>query len=155
MDVVIWDEAPMAPKQALETVDKLLRDIMQTDLIFGNKIMLLGGDFRQVLPVLRKGVREEMVATRIKSSQLWHHFTLYQLKANMRVTGSANEWKKYILNIGNGKEPTNDNGEIAVSQELLCTGSLINEIFPPFLNGQCLDLNEIAILTPRMRNLSR
>ncbi|KIH67710.1 hypothetical protein ANCDUO_01953 [Ancylostoma duodenale] len=51
LDVVIWDEAPMAPKPALEAVDKMLRDITQIDLIFGNKIMLPGGDFRQVLPV--------------------------------------------------------------------------------------------------------
>ncbi|RCN31185.1 hypothetical protein ANCCAN_23039 [Ancylostoma caninum] len=149
LDVVIWDEAPMAPKQALEAVDKLLRDITQTDLIFGNKIMLLGGDFRQVLPVVRKGGRGEMIAACIKNSQLWHHFTQYRLKANMRVTGPANDWKRYILNIGDGKEPVNENGEMAVPQDLLCAGSLVNEIFAPFLNGQCSDLSEIAILTPK------
>ncbi|RCN49553.1 hypothetical protein ANCCAN_04325 [Ancylostoma caninum] len=149
LDVVIWDEAPMAPKQALEAVDHLLRDITQTDIIFGNKIMLLGGDFRQVLPVVRKGGRAEMVAACIKNSPLWCHFTQYLLKTNMRVSGPASDWKKYILNIGDGKEPVNENGEMAVPQDLLCTGSLVNEIFAPFLNGQCSDLSEIAILTPK------
>ncbi|KAL6739704.1 hypothetical protein Aduo_013129 [Ancylostoma duodenale] len=139
----------MAPKQALEAVDQLLRDILQTDLIFGNKIMLLGGDFRQVLPVVREGGRGEMIAACIKNSKLWHHFTLYRLKTNMRVTGHASNWKRYILNIGDGKEPANENGEMAVPQDLLCTGSLVNKIFAPFLNGQCSDLSEIAILTPR------
>ncbi|KAL6727109.1 hypothetical protein Aduo_009015 [Ancylostoma duodenale] len=65
----------MAPKPALEAVDKMLRDITQIDLIFGNKIMLPGGDFRQVLPVVRKIRRGEMIAACIKNSQLLHHFT--------------------------------------------------------------------------------
>ncbi|KIH55324.1 hypothetical protein ANCDUO_14520 [Ancylostoma duodenale] len=81
--------------------------------------------------------------------QLWRHFTQYRLKTNMRVTGPASDWKRYILNIGDGKEPVSENGEMAVPEDLLCTGSLVNEIFAPFLNGQCSDLSEIAILTPK------
>ncbi|CAF5127359.1 unnamed protein product, partial [Rotaria sp. Silwood1] len=49
-EVFIWDEAPMAPSYALKAVDILLRDIMNINLPFGGKIMVLGGDFRQVLP---------------------------------------------------------------------------------------------------------
>ncbi|KIH48821.1 hypothetical protein ANCDUO_21106, partial [Ancylostoma duodenale] len=41
-DVIIWDEAPMPPKQAFEAVNKLLQDIMQTRVIFGDKIMVHG-----------------------------------------------------------------------------------------------------------------
>ena len=47
----IWDEAPMAPRYSLEIVDRTLKYIMNNDLPFGGKIMLLGGDFRQLLPV--------------------------------------------------------------------------------------------------------
>lgn len=51
--IVVWDEAPMAPKEALEAVDVLLRDLMQLpDVPFGGKVFVLGGDFRQVLPVM-------------------------------------------------------------------------------------------------------
>ncbi|KAL6727256.1 hypothetical protein Aduo_009148 [Ancylostoma duodenale] len=53
----------MAPKQTFEAVDKLLQDIMQTQTIFGDKIMVLGGDFRQILPVVRRGGRAEVVPT--------------------------------------------------------------------------------------------
>ncbi|RCN28833.1 hypothetical protein ANCCAN_25419 [Ancylostoma caninum] len=42
-DCIIWDEAPMAPKFALEAVDQLLRDIAQSDQPFGGKTMILGG----------------------------------------------------------------------------------------------------------------
>ncbi|XP_034936444.1 uncharacterized protein [Chelonus insularis] len=50
-DLFIWDEAPMAPRYALELVDRTLRDIMNNTQLFGGKILALGGDFRQLLPV--------------------------------------------------------------------------------------------------------
>lgn len=56
-DVIIRDEAPMAPKTSLETIDMLLQDIMQNNIPFGGEIMMLGGDFRQILPIVEKGSR--------------------------------------------------------------------------------------------------
>ncbi|GMS98625.1 hypothetical protein PENTCL1PPCAC_20800, partial [Pristionchus entomophagus] len=54
-DVFIWDESSMIPKAALNTADAVLRDITQIDRPFGGKIFILGGDFRQILPVVEKG----------------------------------------------------------------------------------------------------
>ncbi|XP_071581098.1 uncharacterized protein, partial [Temnothorax nylanderi] len=51
IDIFIWDEAPMAPRYALDIIDRTLRDIMSNDLPFGGKIVILGGDFRQLLPI--------------------------------------------------------------------------------------------------------
>ncbi|XP_036150735.1 uncharacterized protein LOC118648518, partial [Monomorium pharaonis] len=51
IDVFIWDEAPMAPRYALDIMDRTLRDIMNNDLPFGGKIVILGGDFRQLLSI--------------------------------------------------------------------------------------------------------
>ena len=44
--VVIWDEAPMAPANALDAVERGLRTLTRSDRPFGGKVMLLGGDFR-------------------------------------------------------------------------------------------------------------
>ncbi|KAL7290846.1 hypothetical protein TKK_0015580 [Trichogramma kaykai] len=55
-DVFIWDEAPMAPRYAIEIIDRLMRDIMNNNKIFGGKIFVLGGDFRQLLPVRVGGI---------------------------------------------------------------------------------------------------
>ncbi|KAL6742983.1 hypothetical protein Aduo_016070 [Ancylostoma duodenale] len=99
----------MAPKQALEAVDKLLQYIMQTRVIFGDKIMVLGGDFRQILQTIPSQEKHE------------------------RST-SAEEWKNYLLNVGDGKVQTNNDEEIVVPEKLRCRESLINEIFGPFLN---------------------
>ena len=46
----------------MKTLDNSLQDIMgQSNLLFGGKTVVLGGDFRQVLPVVRKGSRAQKV----------------------------------------------------------------------------------------------
>ncbi|KAK6150856.1 hypothetical protein DH2020_015788 [Rehmannia glutinosa] len=52
--LILWDEAPMAKRWATENVDKLLKDVMGNKDDFGGKIIVFGGDFRQVLPVVRE-----------------------------------------------------------------------------------------------------
>ncbi|VDP21600.1 unnamed protein product [Heligmosomoides polygyrus] len=69
VDAIIWDEAPIALKQALEAVNSLLQDIMQKNEPFGGKILLLGGDFRQVLPVVEKGNCRDFVEAQSVTSQ--------------------------------------------------------------------------------------
>lgn len=46
--LIVWDEAPMSPGLQLTVVDRLLRDVMGSDLPFGGKPMLFAGDFRQI-----------------------------------------------------------------------------------------------------------
>lgn len=48
IDVILWDEISMTPKDAFECVNCLLRDICDTDEPFGGKIIVLCGDFRQI-----------------------------------------------------------------------------------------------------------
>ncbi|XP_039780730.1 uncharacterized protein LOC120648010 [Panicum virgatum] len=50
--LIIWDEVAMTRSQAVETLDRSLRDITGCDLPFGGKVMVFGGDFRQVLPIV-------------------------------------------------------------------------------------------------------
>ena len=47
-DVIIWDEAGMAPKDAVDVVDKLLKSLTGNQLPFGGKIVIFAGDFRHV-----------------------------------------------------------------------------------------------------------
>nr|GEW08183.1 DNA helicase [Tanacetum cinerariifolium] len=84
--LIIWDEAPMNDRRCFETLDKTLQDILsRLDALFGGKTVMLGGDFRQILPV-KKGVsRNEIVASSIAKSYLWHHFTLHRLIENMSL----------------------------------------------------------------------
>jgi len=44
-----------------DALDRTLRDIMETNKVFGGKVLLLAGDFRQILPVVRLGRRADVV----------------------------------------------------------------------------------------------
>jgi ATP-dependent DNA helicase PIF1 len=58
----IWDEASMTKRQNVEALDNSLWDIMGwSHLPFGGKTVVLEGDFRQVLPVVQKGSRVQIV----------------------------------------------------------------------------------------------
>jgi hypothetical protein len=50
--VIIWDEAPMANRAVLACVEKTCWHVMESDSPFGNKIIVLLGDFRQTCPVI-------------------------------------------------------------------------------------------------------
>ena len=44
----------MMGKHAIMVLDKLLRDLLKVDKL-GGKVVLFGGDFRQTLPVVKRG----------------------------------------------------------------------------------------------------
>jgi hypothetical protein len=56
--LVIWDDALMTHKIASEALDRTLRDIISVPssvnnkLTFGGKVVVLGGDLQQTLPVV-------------------------------------------------------------------------------------------------------
>jgi len=65
--LIIWDEAPMMHQWCFEVVDQSMRDIMsKNDPLnvfrpFGGMIVVLGGHFKQILTVGRKGSRQDIV----------------------------------------------------------------------------------------------
>jgi ATP-dependent DNA helicase PIF1 len=66
--VIIWDEAPMLNRWGFEAVDRSLRLLMNNDKPFGGKIMVLGGDLRQVLPVIPKAKKSQIMSMILKRS---------------------------------------------------------------------------------------
>jgi hypothetical protein len=114
-DLIIWDEAPMMHCRAFEAVDRTLCDLMQLDdaqvtgKIFGEKTVVLGGDFRQILPVVPKVGREDIVSASLPRSHLWQHVTILRLHINMRVMATNSkeqrEFAKWVLNVGDRSLP--------------------------------------------------
>ncbi|CAN1332158.1 ATP-dependent DNA helicase pif1 [Linum perenne] len=92
--LIIWDEAPMAHKFCMEALDRTLRDLLQVhptdseELPFGEVSVVFGGDFRQILPVIKKGTRSEIISASLKKSYLWEHLTHLRLSQNMRLMRS-------------------------------------------------------------------
>ncbi|XP_031127618.1 uncharacterized protein LOC116029715 [Ipomoea triloba] len=66
--LIIWDEVPMMHKHCFETLDRTLRDLLRFSdphsgsKTFGGKTVVLEGDFRQILPVIPKGLRQNIVS---------------------------------------------------------------------------------------------
>ena len=58
---------------------------------FGGMTVVLGGDFRQILPVVPKGRREHIVNASIKRSYLWNHFEVYNLAKIMELRCISND----------------------------------------------------------------
>ncbi|GJS87902.1 DNA helicase [Tanacetum coccineum] len=96
-DLSIWDEAPMNDRWCFETLDRTLRDLMDApSLLFGVKTVVLGGDFRQTLPVKKGADKNELIAASIATrSHLWK---ICQL----------------LLDVGNGEigEPDEEDGSL-------------------------------------------
>ena len=103
--IKIWDEVPMQHKLAAEAVDRSDRDLLDKDVPFGGITVLFGGDFRQTLPVVPHGSREQIVRASLCKSQLWRHINLYHLTQNMRLdnTPDSDQFAKWLLDIGGGK----------------------------------------------------
>uniref|UniRef100_K4A156 ATP-dependent DNA helicase n=1 Tax=Setaria italica TaxID=4555 RepID=K4A156_SETIT len=116
--LIIWDEASMAKRQAMEALDNSLRDIMgRQDLPFGGKTVVFGGDFRQVLPVVRKGSRAQIVDASLRRSYLWESMHHLKLMRNMR-TQSDPWFAEYLLRIGGGTEEVNGDGDVCLPDDI-------------------------------------
>ena len=60
--------------------------------MFGNIPILLGGDFAQILPVVRRGNWTQTIAACIQQSYIWNLLQVFNLKINMHIIpGAENE----------------------------------------------------------------
>ena len=107
--LLLIDESTMLDRFQLEALDRSLRDVMgKPDLLFGGKVIVLAGDFRQCLPVVPRSNRATTVSHCINKSRLWEHFKIYRLTENMRVRASGDtvleEFDRWTLSVGNGDD---------------------------------------------------
>jgi ATP-dependent DNA helicase PIF1 len=76
--LIIWDDAPMASRFAIEAVDKTMQDVLGNNEPFEGKVVIFGGDFRQILRVVLVGYRSQTVWKCLKMSPLWNRITSLQ-----------------------------------------------------------------------------
>jgi len=94
--LIIWDEITMQNRYAAEAVDRTCRDLLNTpNRPFGGITVVFGGDFQQILPVVRDGSRADIVFASLLRSQLWDGIEVLRLKQNMRLVND--QMPKYFL----------------------------------------------------------
>jgi hypothetical protein len=89
--LIVWDEAVMMHMHVFEAVNRCLQDIMAIInptfkfLPFGGLVVVFGGDFRQILLVVPRGTRGDVVAAALNRFSIWQHVHVFKLHTNMHV----------------------------------------------------------------------
>ena len=125
-------------------------------------MVIFSGDFRQILPIIYKGGKSQILKNIIKKCNWWSNVTKFSLTENIRVNiqklqnnkNQAESFQKHadwLLNIGNGTEKTIDGmtESIEIPEKYIFTGNLenfIEQIYPD-LNTQNPTFADKAILT--------
>jgi hypothetical protein len=171
-DLIVWDEAPMMHRHCYEAVDRLLRDIIEggRDHVMGGTAFLLGGDFRQALPIVHRGDRAATVqATLRRSVKLWPYMRVLHLTQNMRVEMARRQgadptkleyWADFLRKCGDNKltEPATGTvtGKVQIPAECCCptedVGDLITIIYGDMQGGAAAmqqQMIQSGILTPK------
>lgn len=118
----------MVSRFAFEALDRTLRDIMCFTIdnslhkTFGEKVVILNGDFKQILFVVPNASKVEIILATINSSQLWKCCKTLKLTQNMRLKSGLNDvdesekmtFSYWILSLGDGPVGNYNNGEIDI-----------------------------------------
>ncbi|PIA55030.1 hypothetical protein AQUCO_00800042v1 [Aquilegia coerulea] len=105
--LIVWDEVPMQHRYCVEAVDRSLQDLLGIKKPFGGITVVLGGDFKQTLPIIPKGTREQIVCASLIKSQLWQEVEVLTLVQNMRLTSDDEgniKFADYLIEIGTNPE---------------------------------------------------
>ncbi|XP_065664484.1 ATP-dependent DNA helicase pif1-like [Hydra vulgaris] len=108
VSLFLLDETSMIPKHALNAIDRLLKDVCNNNFPFGGKVILFGGDFRQILPVVKRGQPAEIVESCIKCSLQWRWVQKFTLTENMRLHDGEREFSQWLLKLGSGTMPVKE-----------------------------------------------
>ena len=130
--LLVWDEAPMVHRHGAECIDRTLRDICSCELPFGGKVIVFGGDFRQILPVIRHCTRAQVVSACINRSPLWNRVKVMKLTINMRLQSldhqdsvEVRKFSELLLRVGEGTEPENESNMIHLDAKYVVRGENI------------------------------
>ncbi|XP_019197928.1 PREDICTED: uncharacterized protein LOC109191727 [Ipomoea nil] len=151
-----------------------MRDLLRSknpnsyEMTFGGKTVVFGGDFRQILPVIPKGIRQDIVGASKNSSYLWRSCKVFRLTKNLRLRSvqssieakEIEEFANWIANIGDGTLGNSSDGEadITIPDELLLRcdddpiATIVDSTFPAFRRGN-VDLSYLKdsdILAPTL-----
>jgi ATP-dependent DNA helicase PIF1 len=125
----------------MKSVDGHLKDVL-----FGGKVVVFGGEFRQVLLVVKKGGQEETVRACLMKSHLWPYIHVLKLTLNMRLLKNASatdvhtqtSFANWLLQVGQGTTPgrVTSDASTALSDLLarmvLPSGSTLRQDLPQF-----------------------
>ena len=175
-DIIIWDEAPMAKSDNLLWLNNQLKDIMRDqNHLFGNKVILLSGDFRQCPPVCPAASREYTISSSISKCSLFRHFKkivftenerlkliLKQQKLSEKEKQELRKFDKWINSIGNDTiEKISDlhPNAIEIPKKFIVDAKTEEEMIDQIYNFECEHTGKYyqsrCILTPLNQSVDK
>ena len=128
----ILDEASMISLPAFNAIDRLMRDITGFDVPFGGKVFLFGGDFRQTLPIVKRGTPTQIIENCILRSPIWQNVVRLQLTINRRVRPDQQDFADWLLRLGDGALPVKQHAPLqgcTQMKEQCVVDNLVEAIF--------------------------
>lgn len=168
--ILIIDEITMLKGVGLDVLSQSLCDLLErNDAPFGGLVVVMGGDFRQVLPILRHAGRATTVHSTVLQSKVWQtsSVNVMQLSENMRLrmdlqnTNANPEFQEvlshfasFLLRIGEDMEPSPINLPSYIFQPQ-DTNELVEHVFDDFSSNEPAYWSERAILCPKNKDVQR
>ncbi|XP_042950368.1 uncharacterized protein LOC122282486 [Carya illinoinensis] len=149
--LIIWDETSMSRKEAIEALDRMLKDVNDSELSFGGKVIIFGGDFHQILPVVLKGTRQQQIDVSLVSSYLWPTLTKIRLTENMRARLDP-DFSNYILELGNEMPPITIDEYAKIPTTMLIPYQNDTAFLDHFLDAVFNDISEYSVNISNMMN---
>jgi hypothetical protein len=164
--MIIWDEAPMQSRWSFEAVDRSLRLLTKVNEPFGGKIVVFGGDFRQVLPVIPKANSSVVISMILKRSELWQSMRKLKLNINERVLRCGDNenfrlFAQFLLAVGENRVPIHEdisNASIQIPHQFVFSSAKVTDFiswcYPNFDFYSEDNINiGTAILAPTNQNV--
>ncbi|KAL0385745.1 UNVERIFIED_CONTAM: ATP-dependent DNA helicase RRM3 [Sesamum radiatum] len=156
--LIIWDEISMARRQIIEALDDILQDLIDCDNPFGGKVVVFGGDYRQIAPVVVGGEKGDTIDASFASSSLSRSVHRLFLRENMRAKDDP-MFTEFLMRVGNGTETHVLDDRIEIPNNMILPfveshkslNVLIELVFPCldlFLTNPSLVINR-SILAPK------
>ena len=154
----------MITRTIFNLLERGLRDICTDNRPFANKTVLLAGDFRQTLPIVKHGNRCSIVDACIKGSRHFPSFIRHDLLINVRAGENEDLFSSWLLQLGDGtlapfrrtfygniiQLPTqcivnSKQALIDFCFDDLHTGAIPNKVILTPLNITCHETNELIL----------
>ncbi|CAM9554096.1 unnamed protein product [Laminaria digitata] len=86
-DACVWNELANARGADFEAVDADLRELSESDLLFGGVTFIGVGDFHQIPPIVIGATPESHLEHLVHQLPLWRHVTVTTLRESVRMGG--------------------------------------------------------------------
>ncbi|KAK0416435.1 hypothetical protein QR680_012481 [Steinernema hermaphroditum] len=172
-EVIIWDEITMSNRTLINAIDQHCRDVLPNiddhkETAFGGKVVLVCGDWKQLLPVVEGAAAPiEQLRASFKYTASIDKFKTLKLTRNMRIGPDEESYRHYTERVGNGYYMLD--GTLAPkkqrfipphrdSHQVFSSGDLLSAVFPDELlsdKDRYEELGTRAILAAHNENVDR